>query len=143
MNPIEGGCLCGAVRYKVIAEPMMTRACWCRVCQYFASGNATINVVFAKDKVTFTGTMKDFASTADSGNRMHRGFCPECGTHITSESEARPHLVIIRAGTLDDPGIARPSAAIWTKSAPGWARLDPDIQHFEGQPPAPAVPKPA
>ena len=76
MQTIEGGCLCGAVRYAVSAEPILTRACGCRVCQYFASGNATINVVFPKDAVTTTGELKDYVSTADSGNRMHRRFCP-------------------------------------------------------------------
>ena len=136
MKPIEGGCLCGAVRYKASAEPIMTRTCWCRDCQYFASGNATVNVVLPKDAVEVTGTLKDYASTADSGNRMHRRFCPECGTQMFSESEARPHLIIVRAGTLDDPEIARSSGVIWTKSAPSWAVIDPDVPHFEGQPPA-------
>ena len=55
-----------------------------------------------------------------------------------SESETRPHLIIVRGGTLDDPGIAKASALIWTKSAPSWAHLDPGVPHFEGQPPAPA-----
>jgi hypothetical protein len=143
MQPIEGRCLCGAVRYRSTAEPILTRTCWCRDCQYFASGNATINVVFPKEAVTIEGELRDFASVADSGNRMHRGFCPKCGTQVTSESEARPHLVILRAGTLDDPEIAKSSGAIWTKSAPSWAYIDPDVPHFEGQPPAPpAAPKP-
>ena len=140
---IEGGCLCGAVRYVSTAEPMTARACWCRVCQHLASGNATINVVFPKDAVAITGEMKDYQSTADSGNRMHRRFCPQCGTHLFSESEARPQLIIARAGTLDDPSLVRPTAEIWTRSAPKWARLDPDLQHFDGQPPAPAPAKPA
>ena len=143
MKTIEGGCLCGAVRYSAAAEPLMSRACWCRVCQYFAAGNATINVVVPKDAVTITGELKDYASTADSGSRMHRRFCPTCGTQIFSESEARPNLIIIRAGTLDDREIAKPSGVIWTKSAPSWAHLDPDVPHFEGQPPAPAPSKPA
>ena len=138
MANIEGGCLCGAVRYVARADPIMVRACWCRVCQYFASGNATINVVFPKESFTITGELKDYASMADSGNRMHRRFCPACGTQLFSESEARPHLIIVRAGTLDDPEIAKASALLWTKSAPSWARLDPDIPHFEGQPPASA-----
>ena len=143
MKLIEGGCLCGAVRYTASAEPILTRACWCRVCQYFASGNATINVVFPKDAVAIAGQLNDFVSTADSGNRMHRRFCPACGTQLFSESEARPNLIIVRAGTLDDPGIAKASGVIWTKSAPSWAYLDPELPHFEGQPPAPAPAKPA
>lgn len=143
MKPIEGGCLCGAVRYQATAEPIMTRNCWCRVCQYFASGNATVNVVFPKDAVTVTGELKDYASTADSGNKMHRRFCPNCGTQVFSESEARPQLIIIRAGTLDDPEIAKASGVIWTASAPSWGYIDPKLPQFEGQPPAPAPAKPA
>ena len=143
MKPIEGGCLCGAVRYTAHAEPITVRNCWCRVCQYFAAGNSTINVVFPKDAVTVTGELKDYASTADSGNRMHRRFCPACGTQMFSEAEARPNLLIIRAGTLDDREIAKSRGVLWTKSAPSWAHIDPDVQHFEGQPPAPAPAKPA
>src|SRR6476469_6867644 len=107
MTKIEGGCLCGAVRYAFTAEPIMTRTCWCRVCQHLASGNASVNVVFPKDALSLTGELKDFQSTADSGNRMHRRFCPSCGTQVFSESEARPHLIIARAGTLDDPSLAK------------------------------------
>lgn len=132
---IEGGCLCGAVRYRANAEPLVVRACWCRLCQYIAAGNATINLAFPSDAVTITGALSDYKSTAESGRHMHRRFCPACGVHLFSEAEERPHLIIIRAGTLDDPGIAVPSGNIWTSQAPKWAYIDPQLVQFEGQPP--------
>lgn len=132
---IEGGCLCGAVRYKANAEPLVVRACWCRLCQYIAAGNATINFAFPSDAVTITGELSDYESTAESGRHMHRRFCPACGVHLFSEAEERPHLIIIRAGTLDDPSIAVPSGNIWTSKAPEWAYIDPHLPQFEGQPP--------
>jgi hypothetical protein len=132
---IEGGCLCGSVRYKISAEPIVMRACWCRLCQFIAAGNATINLAFPSDAIAITGELRDYVSTADSGNHMHRRFCPECGTHMFSAAEERAHLIIVRAGTLDDPGIVAMDAVIWTAQAPGWAHIDANIAQFEGQPP--------
>jgi len=138
---ISGGCLCGAVRYRTEADPIITRMCWCRVCQYLALGNAAVSVCFPTEGMSITGDMRDFVSVADSGNRMHRRFCPNCGTQLFSEAEARPHLIFVRAGTLDDPEIARPAATIWTASAPSWACIDETLPKWEGQPP-PATAKP-
>jgi hypothetical protein len=59
-----------------------------------------------------TGETRDYESVADSGNKMHRRFCPACGTHLFSEAGSRPHLVFVRAGTLDNPEIAQPAATI-------------------------------
>src|SRR5688572_22037157 len=111
------------------------RACWCRLCQFIAAGNATINLAFPSDAVSITGELRDYESVADSGNHMHRRFCPLCGTHLFSEADERPHLVVVRAGTLDNPSIVKLDAVIWTKQAPGWAHIDSAITHFEGQPP--------
>jgi hypothetical protein len=132
---IEGGCLCRAVRYRITAEPITTRVCWCRVCQYLAAGNATVNLCFPTAAVTITGETRDFRSIADSGNVMHRRFCPACGTQLFSEAEARPHLIYVRAGSLDDPGEVRPDAVIWTSRAPGWAPIHEGVPRFEGQAP--------
>jgi len=134
-----GGCLCGAVRYTARAEPLAVRACWCRVCQYFAAGNATVNLAFAAASITITGPLSDYASTADSGNHMHRGFCPRCGVQVTSAAEERPQFVVIRAGTLDEPGRIAPQMLIWTSAAPRWATLDPALPRQPGQPPAPSL----
>jgi hypothetical protein len=135
---ISGGCLCGAVRYRIEGEPIISRLCWCRVCQYFATGNAAVSVCFPRAGLTVEGELHDYASIADSGNRMHRRFCPACGTHLFSEAEARPHLIFVRAGSLDDAEIARPAETIWTASAPSWACIDASLPAWEGQAPPPA-----
>jgi len=137
MQKITGGCLCGAVRYEATSKPIMTRACWCRTCQYYATGSAAINVVFPTESVSIFGKLKDYESIADSGNKMHRKFCPDCGVHLFSMAEVRPHLLIVRAGSLDDQKNIKIDALIWTSSAPKWAYLDPGIQQFDKQPPAP------
>jgi hypothetical protein len=141
MSEYKGGCICGAVRYTAKASPLVVRACWCRVCQYIGSGNATINLAFPADSVAISGELKDYASSADSGNHMHRRFCPKCGVHVFSHSDERSGFLVVRAGTLDDPSAAVPQANIWTKSAPAWAQFDPSLPKFEGQPPPP-TPKP-
>ena len=135
---ITGGCLCGAVRYTVSAQPIMSRMCFCRVCQYFACGNAAVNAAFPSAAFTVSGTMKDFVSTADSGTEMHRRFCPACGVHLTTAAATRPEIVMVRVGSLDDPGIVTPTAAIWMDSAPDWACLDPSVERIARQP----LPKP-
>jgi hypothetical protein len=132
---ITGGCLCKAVRYRSTAAPLLTRVCWCRLCQYLAAGSGTVNACFPKDAVTIEGELSDFQSVADSGSKMHRRFCPVCGTQLFSEAESRPHLIFIRAGSLDDPEVARPAATIWTSQAPTWACMDPQLQAFSKQPP--------
>ena len=132
---ITGGCLCGAVRYQTDREPITTRLCWCRLCQFIATGNAAVSVCLPSAGMSVAGEIRDYESVADSGNKMHRRFCPRCGTHLFSEAEARPHLIFVRAGSLDDPDIARPAATIWTAQAPAWACIDQSLPKWEGQPP--------
>jgi hypothetical protein len=136
---IQGGCICGSVRYAANDQPLAVRACWCRACQYFAAGNASINLAFARVAVTVTGDLVDFPLVAASGNHMHRRFCPRCGVHVTSEAEERPQLLILRAGTLDEPQRFRPQASIWVSEAPAWAHIDASLPQFQGQPPAPGL----
>ncbi|MEO8062198.1 MAG: GFA family protein [Pseudomonadota bacterium] len=132
---ITGGCLCRSVRFRITARPIAMRLCWCRLCQYVAAGNATVNVVFPSDSLEVEGALTDYRSVADSGSVMHRRFCPTCGTHVFSASEARPHLVIVRNGALDDTESMRPSATIWTDAAPEWAWIDASLPMHAGQPP--------
>ena len=133
MENLTGNCLCGAVKYVVTTKPIATRACWCRLCQTLAAGNATINLVFPRAEVTITGELSDFQTGAESGNKMHRKFCPKCGTHLFSEAEEKPTLIVVRAGTLTDSESIKVEGLIWTSEAPSWAQLDPEIPHLKFQ----------
>ena len=134
-RPITGGCLCGKVRFRITAEPIAMRLCWCRLCQYLAAGNATVNLVFPSNALQVEGEPRDYRSVAASGNVMHRRFCPECGTQLFSEAESRPHLVIVRNGALDDTELMSPGATIWADEAPEWAWIDETLPQHAGQPP--------
>ena len=129
-----GGCRCGAIRYTLSAEPLATRVCWCRDCQYWALGNAAVNIMVPRAAVAVTGTPRHYDSVADSGNAMRRSFCGDCGTHLFSESSGNLLKMVVRVGTLDDAGGIAPTVVIWTASAPAWAQIDPSLQAFPGQP---------
>lgn len=132
---IKGGCLCRAVRFDIAAEPMASRMCWCRLCQYLGGGSATVNVCFPSEAVTIEGEVRWHESVADSGSRMRRGFCPTCGTALFSIAEPRAHLTFVRAGALDDPDLMAPQAIIWSSAAPNWAHFDPDVPRYPAQVP--------
>jgi hypothetical protein len=129
--PHTGHCFCGKVSVSIDAEPVGARMCWCRDCQYIASGSPTVNVLFPDDAVTFSGQVTTLTRTADSGNTVERGFCPSCGSQMYSRTVTPAGMPIrIRAGTLDNPELRAPEAIIWADSAPSWAVLDPALPHF-------------
>lgn len=142
MTELAGKCLCGAVRFRVLADPLAVRVCWCRDCQHIAA-NGTVNVTVPTTAVEVSGELRDFTSVADSGNRVLRRFCPVCGTHLFAGSSARPHLTVVRVGNLDDPSCLRPTTNIWAASAPSWACIDDSLERVEHQPapPQPSPPK--
>lgn len=127
------GCLCGAVRITIEAEPLLARQCLCRLCQYLSGGAGTVNLLFPAQAVQVEGAVRWHDSVADSGNAMQRGFCPTCGTPLLSRALARPHQMIVRAGALDDPSLMAPQMVIWTQEAPDWACIDPALPRHPGQ----------
>ena len=135
MNAITGGCLCQAVRYKAGVDPIMTRICWCRVCQHVSGGNSTINAFFNNEDFEIEGEVRWYASTSDSGNVVSRGFCPTCGSPLFAKNSARSQFIVARVGSLDDPNAVSPMASIWTSEAPEWALIHPDLPQVERQPP--------
>ena len=136
----KGHCHCGAVRYRICAEPAAARICWCRDCQYIAS-NGTVNVLVPTSALEIEGQLSEYTKTADSGNQIRRRFCPICGSHLFANSSARPELTAVRAGTLDDPSSAQPTMNIWSSSAPTWACLNPALERIERQPLPPQPPQ--
>lgn len=136
-----GGCLCGAVRFRISAEPVVARICWCRDCQHIAS-NGTANAIFPSSALHISGELAEHVRAADSGNHVRRRFCAQCGSHLFADSTGRAGFTVVRIGTLDAPSAISPSSNIWAASAPGWACLDPALARDERQPaPLPAAPR--
>lgn len=140
-SPVTGRCFCGSVRFRFRGPALARRACWCRDCQYLSSGNASINLIVAVEGSEIAGELGVHESDADSGNRMRRSFCPRCGTPLFSASSARPQLMVVRAGALDDPELGRPDGFIWTGSAPSWGLIDRSVDCVAAQPGAPPQPR--
>jgi hypothetical protein len=140
MSEQNGNCLCGAVTYRISAEPVVARICWCRDCQRI-SANGVFNILVPTDTLDITGTLNEFTSTAESGNQIKRRFCPRCGVHLFANSSARPQFTVVRAGSLSDPSSVKPTANIWVSSAPDWACMDTALDCVEKQPAPPAPSK--
>ncbi|AXB76736.1 GFA family protein [Novosphingobium sp. P6W] len=135
--PYTGRCNCGAIAVTITAEPVATRQCWCRQCQRIAAGGPTNNAMFPAEAVTITGPRADHAYVAASGNVLTHEFCADCGTPVLGRSNARPQFRTIRLGLLDEGHGLKPAMAIWTDEAPDWAVIDPALERFPAQPPAP------
>jgi hypothetical protein len=134
MAHIEGGCLCGRVRYGADAEPAFVGVCHCVDCQRF-SGSAFSTVIgIPGTALNLTGVVKTFTKTADSGKTIHRRFCPECGSGIVEEAEALPDMVMLSAGTLDDRSWVKPGSQIYCDSAQPWVQLGGEMTLFAKMP---------
>jgi hypothetical protein len=135
---LTGSCLCGAIRYSIEAEVQALRACHCTNCQKQSGAQGTVNAIVPSSAFKVTkGTPKRYTAVADSGRTLHRYFCGDCGSGVYSQREASPELVVVRAGSFDDPPAMKVTANIWTKSARPWAYIDPASVQHAGQPDAP------
>jgi hypothetical protein len=135
MTKITGGCQCGAVRYEVTAEPVFAGHCQCNDCKKSSgAGHVTVGG-FPEAEVKFAGKTKHYVSKADSGGTATREFCPECGGRLTYRTTNMPDLVLITAGSMDNPAAIAPSMSVFRKRHVSWDHLDPSITVFEVMPP--------
>ena len=131
----SGGCHCGAVKYEISADPILTAHCQCTDCQKLSCTGHSSNYIVPGDAVTVTGDMTRYTVTGDSGGEVTRSFCPKCATAVFSESTSLPGAMIMKAGTLDNPSVFKPQMVIYTDSAQDWDTMAEDLQRFPGMPP--------
>ena len=115
----QGGCLCGAVRFKTLAEPKRVMACHCTTCKLRTGAAYGIGCYFEDADVEFNeGEMGTYEFHSDTSGRWIRNeFCPSCGTTVSWTLEMRPGLRAIAGGSFDDPTWYRIEAHIWARSA--------------------------
>ncbi len=132
----SGGCLCGAVRYEVSAEPAIAGHCHCDDCRRTSGTGHGSHLGVPEDAFGVSGEVSFFDKPADSGNVVSRGFCPTCGSAVYSRNTGMPGMAFIRASSLDDPTVFRPQLVVYTKRAAPWDVMDASLPAFEDMPPA-------
>jgi hypothetical protein len=137
MTKITGGCQCGAVRYETNADPVFAAHCQCADCKKSTGAGHATAAGFPEAAVTFKGKPKGYSCKAESGGTATREFCPECGGRLTFRSSNMPGMVLLLAGSMDDPSMIAPARAIYGKRHLAWDYLDPKLPVSEGMPPRP------
>ncbi|NKB36058.1 MAG: aldehyde-activating protein [Gammaproteobacteria bacterium] len=135
MNKIEGGCLCGEVRYSGEAEPMMVVVCHCTDCQKHSGGACSINVLLPRDVLQFEGQLNTYIGKGDSGHDVNRKFCGNCGSAIYNLPALMQDIFVLKAGTLDDVSWLEPTVEIYCDSAQEWAKIAEGVESFPGMMP--------
>lgn len=129
----SGGCACGAIRYECSARPAAMVNCHCRDCQRAGGSASSPTVVVPSATVRLSGEPTHYDMTAESGAIARRAFCPTCGSALYATTSARPDVMAIRAGSLDDPSWFHPAADVWTASAQPWDVMDRGVPKFPKQ----------
>jgi len=132
---MTGGCLCGAVRYEVAADPVYTGHCHCRSCQRSSGAGHSTYVGVPLAALTVRGETRFYAATGGSGLQALRHFCPVCGSQLFGTAEMDPGTATLYAGSLDDPSAIRPDDAINVRSRQPWDRIAGGLPEFDGMPP--------
>jgi hypothetical protein len=125
----EGGCLCGAVRYRFTGEPRAAGLCHCISCRRAAGAPAVAWTVVPRANVAFTsGSPVRFRSTPS----VERTFCGQCGTPLTYQSDEAPTTIDITTATLDRPEKFPPRKEIWLDHRIAWMVTNPALEHYAG-----------
>ena len=127
--PIEGGCDCRAVRYRMLSAPLFVHCCHCRWCQRETGASFALNAMIEADRVVDLGEAPELVDTPSaSGLGQTIARCPACRVALWSHyAGAGPLVKFIRVGTLDDPDCLPPDIHIFTASKQPWIELPKSI----------------
>jgi hypothetical protein len=127
----EGGCSCGAVRYRLTTDPLFVHCCHCLNCQRQTGSAFVVNLLIESDRVeVVAGAPQTVDVPRDDGSKQKIYRCPECQIAVFSDY-GRPEVLFVRAGTLDDPASVRPDVHIFTRSKVGWVTLPDSTPAFD------------
>ena len=128
---LEGGCSCGAVRYRLASEPLFVNCCHCLNCQRQTGSAFVINILIETARVAvLAGEPQAVDVPRDDGGVQRIFRCPDCQVAVYSEY-THPAVRFVRAGTLDDPSSVTPDVHIFTRSKLDWVTLPDDVPAFD------------
>jgi hypothetical protein len=129
---LEGGCLCGGVRFRITGKLGPAGVCHCKQCQR-ASGSAFAANAPARTKYFEITAGAELVSEYESSTGKFRAFCRHCGSPLYSRTLGDPEIRRIRLGTLDTDPERRPLAHVWVTSKAPWYEIEDSLpQYLEG-----------
>jgi hypothetical protein len=140
---LEGGCGCGAVRYRLMDEPMFVNNCHCTLCQRQTGAGSAVNAFIESERLEhLSGELTEHELPTGSGGTQTVVRCAGCGTPVWSHYQRLGRkAAAVRVGTLDDSSAVRLDAAIYVADRPAWAPLPEGVPHFDtGYSPAELLP---
>src|SRR5262249_5135065 len=130
--PLEGGCSCRAVRYRMQSRPIIVHACHCSYCQRETGAAFAVNAVIEADRVELLGQTPiavDTPSQSGKGQKIWR--CPECRIALWSNyAGAGDAFRFVRVGTLDRPSVLAPEIQLYTSTKQAWFALPAGVPAF-------------
>lgn len=121
---LDGGCTCGAVRYRLTSDPMFVHCCHCRDCQRQTGSAFVVNAIIETARIKLVkGTPKPITLPTESGRPHDVYRCAKCETALWSDYGRRLVMSFVRVGTLDDPAAVPPDVHIFTRSKLPWVGL--------------------
>jgi hypothetical protein len=129
--PRDGGCSCGAVRYRLTSDPLFVHCCHCLNCQRQTGSAFVINVLIETNRVeVIAGEPQPVDVPRDDGGSQRIFRCPTCQVAVYSQY-GHPGVLFVRAGTLDQPTSVTPDVHIFTRSKVSWVTLPDSVPAFE------------
>lgn len=123
----EGGCLCGALRYRSTKPPLRGVICHCSMCRKHSGAPILAFVHFPMDSFSW---LKGEPARYQSSRFAQRGFCSSCGSTITMHEEVLEDRMQVTLGSLDDPGAVEVDDHVWTQEKISWFEVDDKLPRF-------------
>jgi len=133
-----GGCLCGAVTYEAVGEPVFAAHCCCSDCRKASGADHITAAFYLVDQVSISGDVAEFGVEAESGNTNYRQFCPSCGSRLFSRNSANETMMGIQTGTMDQAHGIKPRGVVYAAEMREWDCFNQDLPQFEKMPPVSA-----
>jgi hypothetical protein len=121
----EGGCLCGAVRFKAGGEPLNVRICHCRLCQKAMGSPFFARALFDQSALTVQGDTARYASS----DALDRVFCKACGTRLFGWRK-NGTVASVALAVFDDRNAFAPTEHIWVSEKMDWVKLDDGLPQY-------------
>jgi hypothetical protein len=127
--PMDGGCACRAVRYRMLTKPIFVHCCHCYRCQCQTGASFALNAMIETDRVILSQGKLEMVVTPSGSGRGQKIFrCSECRIAVWSHYAGAGDAVrFVRVGTLDEPFRLPPDIHIFTSSKQPWVVLPDDV----------------